>query len=171
MELRAEHPVYWHDGTGIRIWSGAEPSGGSSYTLPPATASTLGGVKVGSGLSVTSDGTLSASGGGGGGGWTDVSSTFDAIWQDSEVLLAWDTIALENGNMVYVSGELNFEYAGTIAFPAGYQSSVPAAGAALDMDTGYPAVCWFDGENLSFMEKDGGSINNCHFSLLFKKGT
>ena len=28
MELRTEHPVYWHDGTGIRIWSGAEPSGG-----------------------------------------------------------------------------------------------------------------------------------------------
>lgn len=30
MELRAEHPVYWHDGTGIRIWSGAEPSSGGS---------------------------------------------------------------------------------------------------------------------------------------------
>ena len=30
MELRAEHPVYWHDGTGIRIWSGAESSGGGS---------------------------------------------------------------------------------------------------------------------------------------------
>ena len=30
MELRTEHPVYWHDGTGIRIWSGAEPSGGGS---------------------------------------------------------------------------------------------------------------------------------------------
>lgn len=39
MELRAEHPVYWHDGTGIRIWSGAEPSGGSS--VDPATASPL----------------------------------------------------------------------------------------------------------------------------------
>ena len=28
MELQTEHPVYWHDGTGIRIWTGAEPSGG-----------------------------------------------------------------------------------------------------------------------------------------------
>lgn len=37
--------------------------GGGSYVLPPATSETLGGVKVGSGLSVTSDGTLSASGG------------------------------------------------------------------------------------------------------------
>lgn len=23
MELRTEHPVYWHDGTGIRLWTGA----------------------------------------------------------------------------------------------------------------------------------------------------
>lgn len=28
MELQIEHPVYWHDGTGIRLWTGAEPSGG-----------------------------------------------------------------------------------------------------------------------------------------------
>lgn len=34
-------------------------SSGSSYTLPTATVSRLGGVKVGDGLSVTSDGTLS----------------------------------------------------------------------------------------------------------------
>jgi hypothetical protein len=39
----------------------------SAYTLPPATAGVLGGIKVGSGLSVTLDGTLSATGGGGGG--------------------------------------------------------------------------------------------------------
>lgn len=36
---------------------------GSSYTLPSATASTLGGIKVGSNLTVTEDGTLSATGG------------------------------------------------------------------------------------------------------------
>lgn len=35
----------------------------TSYTLPPATQNTLGGIKVGSGLSVTGDGTLSVSGG------------------------------------------------------------------------------------------------------------
>ncbi|MCP1275047.1 hypothetical protein NKW43_15425 [Gluconobacter albidus] len=33
--------------------------GGGSYTLPPATSSTLGGVKVGTGLAVTTDGTVS----------------------------------------------------------------------------------------------------------------
>ena len=39
---------------------------GSGYVLPPASATTLGGVKVGSGLSVTADGTLSATSGGSG---------------------------------------------------------------------------------------------------------
>lgn len=34
------------------------------YTLPPADASTLGGVKIGQGISVTADGTISTSGGG-----------------------------------------------------------------------------------------------------------
>ena len=33
MELRAEHPVYWHDGTGIRIWNGAASSGGSTVSV------------------------------------------------------------------------------------------------------------------------------------------
>lgn len=42
--------------------------GAETYVLPPATDSTLGGIKVGSGLSVTGDGTLSATGGGGGSG-------------------------------------------------------------------------------------------------------
>ena len=41
---------------------------GGFYTLPTATGDTLGGVKVGSGLSITADGTLSATGGGGGTG-------------------------------------------------------------------------------------------------------
>lgn len=33
MELESYHPVYWHDGTGIRLWTGAEPSGGGSSGL------------------------------------------------------------------------------------------------------------------------------------------
>lgn len=35
MELEIFHPVYWHDGTGIRAWTGAEPSSG----LPSVTSS------------------------------------------------------------------------------------------------------------------------------------
>lgn len=35
MELHSEHPVYWHDGTGVRLWTGS--AGGSG--LPSVTAS------------------------------------------------------------------------------------------------------------------------------------
>lgn len=42
---------------------GADGTGRSGYTLPVASASTLGGVKIGSGISVAGDGTISASGG------------------------------------------------------------------------------------------------------------
>ena len=46
------------------IWNGtAWKTGADSYTLPTASASTLGGVKVGAGLSIT-NGVLSATGGG-----------------------------------------------------------------------------------------------------------
>lgn len=41
-------------------------AGGEQYVLPPATADTLGGIKVGEGLSITEGGVLSASGGGDG---------------------------------------------------------------------------------------------------------
>lgn len=46
--------------------SGGGGGGGGSYTLPIASANTLGGVKVGSGLSIDQDGVLSSQGGGGG---------------------------------------------------------------------------------------------------------
>lgn len=56
-------------GGGLANWTKLS-TGGSSYTLPPATNSVLGGIKVGSGLTITGDGTLSATGGGGGGSGT-----------------------------------------------------------------------------------------------------
>jgi len=64
MELQVWHPIYWHDGTGIRIWTGAEPP---TYTLPAATTDTLGGVKVDGTTITANDGVISAVGGGGGG--------------------------------------------------------------------------------------------------------
>ena len=45
---------------------GGGGGGGGTYTLPVASANVLGGVKIGSGLNITNDGILSASGGGGG---------------------------------------------------------------------------------------------------------
>jgi len=115
MELAIEHAVYWHDGTGIRLWTGAESGGGSTvtvtqtltsgteiasvsvdgtatklyaptYTLPTASTSTLGGVKVDGSTITISDGVISSSGGGGGGGseltlYTDTS--FTNLWIDA----------------------------------------------------------------------------------------
>ena len=51
-------------GAKIKADEGAEVEGfgGGGYTLPPATAEVLGGIMVGSGLSVEEDGTLSADG-------------------------------------------------------------------------------------------------------------
>lgn len=50
--------VYAESGKLVEVAT-AEDIAGESYTLPAATLSTLGGVKVGTNLSVTSDGTLS----------------------------------------------------------------------------------------------------------------
>ena len=57
-----EGQIYYNTGDKtIYKWDGtAWTAMGSSYTLPPATANTLGGIMVGNGLSVTADGTLSA---------------------------------------------------------------------------------------------------------------
>lgn len=38
IELVMTHPIYWHDGTGIRIWTGAE-GGGSTVTVTPILTS------------------------------------------------------------------------------------------------------------------------------------
>ncbi len=48
IELWLPHPVYWHDGTGIRLWTGAEPTGGSSVEPSSTTPSMDGTAAVGS---------------------------------------------------------------------------------------------------------------------------
>ena len=53
------------DGTTITIDPDGTLHGASTYNLPTASATVLGGIKVGDGLSITDDGVLSASGGGG----------------------------------------------------------------------------------------------------------
>lgn len=101
---------------------GVVPQGGAS--LPIATASTLGGIKVGSGLSITSDGTLSASGGGGGSSqWTDISSL---AWTFSVEDVA--TIhAKTNGSLVCISADVSgfdFNEGSFIVYPpSGYEPS------------------------------------------------
>lgn len=51
MELNIDHPVYYHDGTGIRIWTGAEPESGSTVAV---TRSLTSGTKI---ATLTIDGT------------------------------------------------------------------------------------------------------------------
>ena len=62
-----EHGIIFYDESlgDLRLGDGSTPGGrllnfGSSYTLPPATTSTLGGIKVGANLSISVDGTLNA---------------------------------------------------------------------------------------------------------------
>lgn len=65
---------------------GGQGGGGGQYILPPATEQTLGGIKVGDGLSITNDGTLSADGG------ADPEAIQEAIDANNELL--------ENGDIV-----------------------------------------------------------------------
>ena len=51
---------------GLKEFVTANAPSGSSYVLPIASSTVLGGIKVGTGLSIAGDGTLSATGGGGG---------------------------------------------------------------------------------------------------------
>ena len=62
--LDSSHLGEYVDGTTITYTNNklTAVGGGGSYTLPPATATTLGGIKVGDNLSITEDGTLSATG-------------------------------------------------------------------------------------------------------------
>jgi len=58
-------PGSWTGSTNWQVHKLSEGgSGGGGYVLPTATASRLGGVKIGSGINVEEDGTISAGGGG-----------------------------------------------------------------------------------------------------------
>ena len=59
--------------------------GGGGYVLPIASESTLGGIKVGSGLSINASGVLSATGGGGGGSVVSVESLASSTDNDSKI--------------------------------------------------------------------------------------
>lgn len=75
--------------------------GANNYTLPPATATTLGGVKQGTGCEIASDGTLNVTGGGG---------TVD------------DTVTREGTNPVKSSGIWSAIWGALAALPTGFTS-------------------------------------------------
>lgn len=67
------------DGTTITIDADGTLHGASTYNLPTASATVLGGIKVGDGLSITDEGVLSTTGGGGGTSLENVSAITDGI--------------------------------------------------------------------------------------------
>jgi hypothetical protein len=78
-------------------WAAATPSGGGggSYTLPTATSSVLGGIKVGSGLTIT-DGVLAATGGGGSLSATvTIPASGDTQWENTLLLMRMDGSAAD----------------------------------------------------------------------------
>lgn len=68
------------DSTNYNVqWVTPATGTGGSYTLPIATSTTLGGIKVGTGLAVTADGTLSSTATGGGSTPLTTSNTFEIL--------------------------------------------------------------------------------------------
>ena len=98
--------VLLRSAAGYRI---VRPSG---YVLPVAGASTLGGVKVGSGLSVAGDGTLSATGG----VWGSITGTLSS---QSDLNAALAARALTSGTLAQFAATTSAELAGVLTDETG----------------------------------------------------
>ena len=112
----------------------------ASFTLPTASADTLGGVKVGDGLSISDSGVLSASGGGGGGGlvvncvvgggYGTLDKTFAEIKTAMQAGIAATIVCDEPGwipaNVVTVIEELAGEYTVNGSFTTDSVNGYPA---------------------------------------------
>lgn len=118
MELRTEHPVYWHDGTGIRIWSGSEPSGGSS--VDPSTATPLmdGTAAVGSSAKYAREDHVHP---------TDTSR--------QETLVSGTNIKTINGNSLLGSGDITIQSGGASRLTLYVQRAI--SGQALYADSAF----------------------------------
>tara|TARA_B100000287_G_scaffold327380_1_gene311813 strand:- start:1831 stop:3855 length:2025 start_codon:yes stop_codon:yes gene_type:complete len=83
-------------------WVGSDTAGGG-YTLPTASANTLGGIKIGSGLSIDGNGVVTASGGGGGGS-QNLFSTIAVSGQSNVVADSTsDTLSLVAGSNMQIT--------------------------------------------------------------------
>ena len=110
---------------------GADGTGGGDYRLPAASAFTLGGVKIGSGISVTRDGTISASGGSSYKLPAATSTILGGVKIGSGITVASDgTISAQGG----VSSGVNTVSIGTTTTgKPGTQASVVNSGTAKDV--------------------------------------
>lgn len=75
----------------------------SQYTLPIASATTLGGIKVGENLTIDEDGTLNATGGSGGTTIDDSTTSSTSTWSSSKINSEITTVASE---VVQVQGDI-----------------------------------------------------------------
>lgn len=141
--------------------------GGSQYILPPATQQTLGGIKVGSGLTVQADGTLSANGGGGSVDNTILKSvtafpvsaeTGDVVALSSET---GETITFNVSDVVFGEGEDILEISGdglrTLTVNAFYsaENQVNVLKFAIGMEEDYLVE---DGSSIMFPASTGDEL-------------
>jgi hypothetical protein len=99
-----------------------KPTIPTDYTLPAATGSLLGGIKVGTGLAITVGGVLSATGGGGGGAVDSVNGNVGVV-----VLTAADVGAVPAGSLATVAA--SGDYTDLINTPTAY--SLPTASSSV----------------------------------------
>lgn len=71
-----------HGGSWVRLGNHSDIT---TYTLPTASSSTLGGIKIGSGLSIDGSGVVTASGGSGGGSFSAINVASRIITSDTTV--------------------------------------------------------------------------------------
>lgn len=148
---------------GLRVESGG--GGDGSYTLPIATSSRLGGVKVGNGLSISTSGVLSTTGGGGDGVSQDYVDSHIAgkevvsttptngqaiVWDEKNSRFKWQTISGGGGttsgitedyaNDIYIRRDGANQADEKITFAKGIRIGSASAGVDIIYDTANGAV-------------------------------
>lgn len=91
---------------------GGQGGGGGQYILPPATEQTLGGIKVGDGLSITNDGTLSADGGGSGVVYVNHLSDAEAVAAEVGTLIVLNNEDPTFASATWSKNTYSLEYGG-----------------------------------------------------------
>ena len=114
-------------------------NGGGGYVLPVASQSTLGGVKIGSGISIDSGGTISAEGGSGGGDYMIVED-LSAITNPTDGMIAYvpahqeiySGLSIESGQIAYQTKlrktaprEIEYNFTGAHNFDTNNPNSAP----------------------------------------------
>ena len=154
----------------LRVVNFKRAAGGGGYVLPVASASTLGGVKVGNNLSINASGVLSATGGGGAaystteqliGTWTDgkplyqitVSETLPST-EDADVVV----YTMESNCKVVNFDAIIYKNNGVIVVPYFYDSSY------------YYINMWFF-NNVLYMKQRNFASESCYITIKYTKTT